>query len=244
MKKYTDNEWFHDLFADCWFGPNHVLTQHVEFVWKALKLRKGMAVLDIPCGDGQMTIQLARRGCKMTGVDLQPLFIRRARTRFTKEDLPGVFRREDMRSLAEVDQYDAICNWFNSFGYFSDKENLETLLRFARALKRGGRLLITQNNRASYLRRYSQANNSIFEQDGIRKRIIWDDRTKRFRSTFTRVKGGATQTCRLDHRFYSRREFEKLFEAAGLKIDNIYGNVDFSPYNQTSRLILMVGVKR
>ena len=229
MANSKNKQWFHDFFADCWFGPNHVLPHHVDFVWQALKLRKGTTVLDIPCGDGQMAIQLARRGCTVTGIDLQPLFIQKAKRRFMKEGLPGVFRREDMRSLSEVGRYGAVCNWFNSFGYFSEKENLETLRLFARALKPGGRLLITQNNRAAYLRKYAKANNTVFEDGDIRKQIIWDDQAKRFRSTFTRVKDGATQTCQIDHRLYSRREFEKMFQAAGLEIDTVYGNVDFSP---------------
>jgi cyclopropane fatty-acyl-phospholipid synthase-like methyltransferase len=237
-------QWFHDFFEDCWFAPDHVRLPEVDFVWRALKLRKGTAVLDIPCGDGQMAIHLARRGCKVVGIDLQPRFIRRARMRFKKEGLPGLFRCEDMRELPEVGRYGAVCNWFNSFGYFSDKENLETLVRFARALKRGGRLLITQNNRAAYLRKFAKANNTIFEDGNIRKQVIWDDQAKRFRSTFTRIIDGATQTCGIEHRLYSRREFERLFQSAGLEIDNIYGEVDLRPYNQHSRRILVVGIKR
>lgn len=244
MADSIDKPWFHDFFLDCWFAPDHVHPLQVDFVWRALKLRKGMAVLDIPCGDGQMAIHLARRGCKVTGIDLQPAFIRRARKRFKKEGLPGLFRCEDMRELPDEGQYGAVCNWFNSFGYFSDVENLETLVRFARALRKGGRLLITQNNRAAYLRRYARANNAIMEEDGIRKQVIWDDRAKRFRSTFTRVMDGATQTCRIKHRLYSRREFERLFQSAGLEIDKIYGDVDSRPYNQHSRRILVVGIKK
>lgn len=111
-------------------------------------------------------------------------------------------------------------------------------------LKRGGRLLIAQNNRVAYLRKYAKANHGIVDEGDIRKQVIWDDRAKRFRSTFTRIKEGATQTCRLEHRLYSRREFEKLFQAAGLEIDNLYGEIDFRPYNQHSRRIFVVGIKR
>lgn len=131
-----------------------------------------------------------------------------------------------------------------AFGYFSDEEDRETLRRFASALRKGGRLLVTQNNRASYLRRYARFNNSVTEESGIRKQIIWDDRAKRFRSTFTRVVDGVVQTRGIEQRLYSRREFEKLFQAAGLEIDQIFGDIDFHPYNQHSRLILVVGIKR
>lgn len=45
-----------------------------------------------------------------------------------------------MRELDDKNTFDAIVNWFNSFGYFGTEDNFQVLLRFAAALRPGGRL--------------------------------------------------------------------------------------------------------
>ena len=60
----------------------------------------------------------------------------------------------DLRSIEFENEFHAIYNWFNSFGYFSDGENAEVVRRFARALRPGGRLLIDHLNRERILRNF------------------------------------------------------------------------------------------
>jgi len=41
----------------------------VDFIINALNLKPDEKVLDIPCGLGRLTIELAEYGCNMTGLD-------------------------------------------------------------------------------------------------------------------------------------------------------------------------------
>jgi SAM-dependent methyltransferase len=53
-----------------------------------------------------------------------------------------------MRSLLLTSAFDAVINWFTSFGYFDRETNDNVLAGFARALRPGGRLLLEMHNPA------------------------------------------------------------------------------------------------
>ena len=64
-----------------------------------------------------------------------------------RERYPKVtFVRGDMRTLRYEHEFDAVLNWFTSFGYFDSQTNDAVLAGFARALRPGGRLLLEMHN--------------------------------------------------------------------------------------------------
>ncbi|MGZ5498548.1 MAG: class I SAM-dependent methyltransferase [Candidatus Aminicenantales bacterium] len=56
-------------------------------------------ILDIGCGTGRHAIELARRGYRVTGIDLSPSQIERARAKTVKGGLAPDFRVGDARAL-------------------------------------------------------------------------------------------------------------------------------------------------
>jgi SAM-dependent methyltransferase len=101
-----------------------------------------MRVLDAPCGPGRIAGRLAARGCAVVGIDDSELMLDLARDAF-----PDVrFERVDLRELSYQAEFDAVVNWFTSFGYFDPAINDALLAAFARALRPGGRLLIEMLN--------------------------------------------------------------------------------------------------
>src|SRR4030095_4458010 len=119
--------------------------KQVAFVVKALGLRRGARVLDVPCGFDRHARLLARRGMLVVGMDLSPAMIAEGRRGGRQ---PGLsFVRADMRQLAYQSEFDAVLNLYTSFGYFSPRANLDVLRRMARALKPGGRILLAHPDR-------------------------------------------------------------------------------------------------
>jgi ubiquinone/menaquinone biosynthesis C-methylase UbiE len=105
-----------------------------EAVSRLLELEPGMRVLDVPCGEGRIGGRLAARGREVVGVDVTERFLELGRERH-----PGVrFVRGDMRELAYEEEFDAVVNWFTSWGYFDSSTNDAVLGAFARALRPGG----------------------------------------------------------------------------------------------------------
>ena len=113
-----------------------------------LKKRKGMKVLDIPCGMGRLTIPVAKMGLALTGVDLTESYIRRARREARKQGVDARFVCRDMRKIEFEEEFDAAFNWFTSIGYFNDAEEPAFCSRVLRALKPGGRFLVETMNKS------------------------------------------------------------------------------------------------
>jgi 2-polyprenyl-3-methyl-5-hydroxy-6-metoxy-1,4-benzoquinol methylase len=56
-----------------------VTEREVEAIWRLMQLEPGIEVLDLACGHGRIANGLAQRGARVTGLDVTPLFLERAR---------------------------------------------------------------------------------------------------------------------------------------------------------------------
>lgn len=122
-------------------------TQLLDSLLPRMGLPPAAPVLDLACGDGRHSLQLARRGFQVTGVDLSPSSIQRARELASHLAQPPHFAVRDMRQLEYEGQFDAVFNLFTSFGYFdSEADNLRVLKGVAQALRPGGWVVIDYLN--------------------------------------------------------------------------------------------------
>ncbi len=132
-------EWFEIFQDELWLKAALAdRTGGAEFLYEICGLGPGMTLLDAPCGAGDVSLHLARIGVEITGVDLVVDHIQRARKLFSRHGLAGRFLCQDLREMDFCEYFDAAANWFGSFGYFSEAENLQMILRYARSLKPGG----------------------------------------------------------------------------------------------------------
>ena len=238
-------DWFETMEERHWLLPVHRIQirnekgeEEARFIQKALRLRKGQSVLDAPCGAGRIAFHLAGQGCAVTGVDLRSQFVNRARRRFRKDGLSGKFKVMDLRSLEFEQEFDGVFNWGGSFGYFSERENLELLQRYARALRPGGRLLIDQVNREYILRHF------IPEQrrGEVIVRNYWDRDTQRIISR--RIVDGRNDPKNMSSmRVYTFRETKELFKQAGLVVEAFYGSFRGEQFRRSSPRLIAVGRK-
>lgn len=153
---------------------------------RLLSLSSGDRVLDVPCGDGRIAGRLARRGCEVVGIDASERFLELGREQWPEV----IFRLGDMRHLVLDWEFDAVLNWFTSFGYFDRPTNDAVLRSFARALRPGGRLLLELHNPGRLQRLVELGGGSsasVLERDGdlLVDRVTYDraegfSRTERF----------------------------------------------------------------
>jgi cyclopropane fatty-acyl-phospholipid synthase-like methyltransferase len=140
------SQWFETFFqgamVEFWSQiiPPALTLQETDFLQHALELQAGSRVLDVPCGNGRHAVELAKRGCRVTGVDLSVEFLNLARQAAASANVNIDYLHSDMRELPSTGEFDAAYCWGNSFGYMDYAGAEAFLAALARALKPGGRL--------------------------------------------------------------------------------------------------------
>ena len=217
-------DWTRSFFRGEIFSPGSpeaegAAAAEVKFLWKALGLKRGSRVLDIPCGTGRHAVRLARRGASVLGVDITPEYLRAARRAARK--LPNArFVRGDMRALPPLGGFDAAINLWTSFGYFDDPaDDLKTLRGVERALKPGGLFLIDMADIAP-LRRQGCAKSWHRRSDGayvLEEAVFAGGRDPRTFNEWTVLRPGKpARRARFSVRAYDKPRLFAVLRRAGL----------------------------
>lgn len=191
-------------------------TQEVDFLLPRILPGGTGRVLDAGCGPGRHSLELARRGYEVTGVDVSPRFVALASAAAAEEGLDVEFRLGDLRRLDEAGRYDAVvCLCQGGFGLVgADVEgDLAILSNLARALRPGGRLALT-------------AFNAFFAASGV-----WEDAghtfdvaTGQFHETAElRNAGGEVRHVPMSTTCFTPRELRLLARASDLDVVAIWG---------------------
>jgi SAM-dependent methyltransferase len=153
--------------------------------------------------------------------------------------------RADMRMLPFAMCFDAVVNFFTSFGYFLDpRENERAAQEMARVLKPGGRFLVDHVN-AAYIEQHLVPQ-SVREYNGYTiKERRWIDRERRRvnKTTVVTSATGEPETVTESVQLYTAREFRSLLGRAGLVVDNVCGDYSGGALDSARPRMVMTGYK-
>jgi len=102
--------WYESFFDEHWLvisSQTHSQERsaaEAEFLIAELGLETGQRVLDLPCGHGRHSIELARRGLRVVGVDLNDAPLDMARDAAREAGVQLDLRRMDMRAIEFIIQ--------------------------------------------------------------------------------------------------------------------------------------------
>jgi D-alanine-D-alanine ligase len=132
LERHLPTDWWRTLFNAVYLQTdgdvveNAENTRHdIDLFLKSTGAEPADRILDLSCGQGRHTLELARRGYRrVTGVDRSRYLVRLARRRARQADLAATFREGDARKLRLPESaFDVVCVMGNSFGYFEKQDD-------------------------------------------------------------------------------------------------------------------------
>jgi len=200
-------------------------------------------VLDLACGTGSMTLELAKRGYDMIGVDGSPEMLNVALDRKYDLELERdvLFLLQDMREFELYGTVGAITCCLDSINYLTDDGDIDTVFALAHNyLDPDGLFLFDVNTPHKFESTYG-TNSYVYEDEdcGEGSFCVWQNFYDKksglcdFSLTvFERNEDGKSYSRRDEEqteRCYSRNEIEKSLQKAGFEIIGFYSDFDFSP---------------
>ncbi len=152
LERHLPSDWWRTLFNSLYLETDGDViendrntAQEVDLLIRSAGVERNDRILDLCCGQGRHSLELARRGfTRVTGLDRSRYLIRLARKRARKCNLQVSFHEGDARRFRLGDaEFHCVCILGNSFGYFERPEDdLAVLEAVKRALGSGGALVM------------------------------------------------------------------------------------------------------
>ncbi len=148
-------------YKDAPFTKNTVA--EINFLLEVFNLPPGSRILDVGCGLGRHSIELARRGYKVTGIDFSAAMLEGAAKAAKEAGVEVEWLQVDATRFTSPKLFDAaICLCESAFGLLGleddpTEHDLDILRNIHIALKPGARFILTALNGFSAIRRLSQA---------------------------------------------------------------------------------------
>jgi ubiquinone/menaquinone biosynthesis C-methylase UbiE len=215
------------------------------FLEKVLRLKKGAKILDLCCGHGRITNELASRGYNMTGQDINRFFFKIAKKNADEAGLKINWVKQDMRRIPFKNKFDAVINMFTSFAIFSsDEEDEKVIKQVSKALKRGGKFVMDYVNKDFIIKRYLVDDKRKFKNGYVKIKREYNHIKSSHKDTFDiYIKGKLVKRLENDFRFYSVTELTSMMKRNGFKILNVYGGFGFEPLSFDTKNCIIIAQK-
>jgi SAM-dependent methyltransferase len=236
FKDWFNSPYYHQLYAH---RDEQEAAIFIDKLIAYLQPKAGAKMLDVACGKGRHSMQLATKGFDVTGIDLSSESIAEA---LKSEGEHLHFYEHDMRLPFWINYFDVAFNFFTSFGYFKTQREHDNAIRsIVTSIKHGGIFVMDFLNVqyaagkevAETKQQIGTTSYSISkwsDEHHFYKKIIVEDAAlaKPFQYTEKVAK-------------FTLSDFKRMFAKQGLIIQEVFGDYNFGQYNEVSspRLIMV-----
>lgn len=245
-----DEVWYEKFFSgaalDLWrraIAPEHT-EQEVQFLHDVLEARSEASLLDVPCGNGRLSMPLSQMGYRMTALDSCIEFLEEG-IKVTKEFAnPIDFVSKDMRHLPYSEEFDGAFCMGNSFGYFDRKGTKQFLAGVAAALKPDANFVLDSSMVAECF--LVNGGEKEWLSLGDMYMLIenkYDCKRGVVETDYTFIQNGKEEKRKALHWIYTASDVVQLLEQNGMTVVGMYGSADFEPFTLGSERLLLVSKK-
>jgi len=246
--KPEEKPWYEDeeFWKDSPFNIDHIerAPKEIDKIESLADLDPGMKILDLCCGVGRHSIELAKRGYEVTGVDITEHYLEKGKKKAEEEELDIEFVKEDMREFKREEGFDVVLNLFTSFGFFEDEEeNRKVLENVYESLRPNGKFIIDVMGKEILARIFKEKdwserdNRFMLEERSVEKDWSWM-KTRRILITEEGKK-----EYNISHWVYSAKELKDMLKEAGFSSIEAYGNYEGELYDEEADRLIVIGEK-
>lgn len=239
LERHLPHDWWRTLFNAVYLQTDGDVVEdsrntqrEVDEILRFAGLEPSDHILDLCCGQGRHSLELARRGfANVTGMDRSRYLIRLARRRARKENLNVVFKEGDARQvrLREA-RFDAVLILGNSFGYFERPEDDAEVFAAIRRISRSGAKLVLDLTDGDWIKAHFEPRSwEWIDRDHFvnRERSLSGDGTRLVcREVVTNAEQGVIADQFYAERLYNPESITRLLEGAGFHEVRIHRGVE------------------
>jgi SAM-dependent methyltransferase len=218
--------------------------EEVDRIISLLELEPPLKILDLACGVGRHSIEFAKRGYDVVGVDRTEIYLDRAKEIATSEGVNVEFVKDDMREFVRENEFDLAVNLWTSFSYFEDlEEDRKVLENVYKSLNDRGKFVIQMMGKEVLARIFQKRSWRevegvlLLEEREVRKDWSW------MYNRLIIIKDGVRKDLEFSHRLYSAVELKTMMSEVGFSKINVYGDFMGSDYDQNAGRMVMVSIK-
>jgi cyclopropane fatty-acyl-phospholipid synthase-like methyltransferase len=246
MESKWYEQFFHGLAVELWRKamPQEQTLDEVDFLVSVLNLQQGASILDVPCGLGRHSIELGKRGCRMTSVDLSQESLVEAKRNAAEAGVSVEWVHADMSVLDRgcvQKKFDGAFCFGNSFGYMDYNRTIDFLRGVSSCLKVGSGFVLDTGLAAESLlpnlqtRKWYKIDDMYMLSDAA-----YDGELSQLRTQYTFIRDGDVQTSAATYFIYTVAELKRLFAMCDLQVQNLFSTTKQEPYRYGSQRLLIV----
>ena len=247
-KPWHEDDSFWETWGPRMFTPKRMAdaVDEIDKVIKLLAIKQGDCVLDLCCGIGRHSLELARRGCQVVGVDRTRGYLDKARKQAEEGNLDIEFVQGDMRLFSRPDVFDIAISMGTSFSYFEDPQEDRLVVRnVLESLKTGGRFIIQMHGKETLAKIFTERDwneNKDEELIVLQERKV-SDNWSWMENRWIVLKGNERTENKVSHRLYAGSEIAALLRDCGFDRVDVYGDLAGNPYDHTAKQMIAVSCR-
>ena len=251
MATLTNNindTFFEGIYKEVWrkLIPPGLSEVECDFIKDVAQLQKGDHVLDLMCGYGRHTLELARHGFHLTAIDNSQAYISEINSIAAQEALPVEAIAANALEVSLNKTYRAAICMGNSFAFFERNDAVRLLQKIANHLQDNGVLIINSWMIAEIAIKHFREK-EWFDVDGYKYLLdYWFEfQPSRIESEHTIIdKNGGVEIIHGVDYIFTLAEMETMFNEAGLTTKAFYSTPRKRPFKMGDNRIYLIVEKR